>query len=195
MINNQKKLPPEQRQLTAQLKKTENGQEVTVIARDCFFEPGKDGKQNCNIETDATAPAGIKQQPDDVVITFDRAKLQNLYQERTISQDIYNSLIEMLNNHNKALELSERVNNPNEADHESCEQELQKVLSADPTDQIAAMRSLLMISESFINNNNVNQKTTLRNKHINPEIIQLAMRITAKLLKKLRRAIKSTQFT
>lgn len=102
-VNKQKKLQ-NQRQLCTQLTSTENGTEVKVIARESFFENNENAERISNIQPNIEdgIVKGIKLKPDDIMITFDKKKIQKIYKDKKISIDTYNELIEMLDIHEQA---------------------------------------------------------------------------------------------
>ena len=157
-MNDQKKLPPEQRQICALIQGKEGGSEVKVVARESFLKIGDDGKTTFDTEPDRENGFGIKLKPDDAILSFDRKKIQKLYENKTISLETYNALLEMLDSQDSLFKAARGPGFTFES------QDTSKAL-----DQMAAIRNLLSIDELCNASNNAARNRIAKNKRINPE--------------------------
>ena len=155
--NDQKKLRPEEKQIRMSALTTKNGPEVTVIARDSFFGIDANGKCILTTEPD-TKTFSIKLQEDDTIITFDRKKIQSIYNDKIISTEIYKTLIDILNDQIKLM-------NPT-ADSAIKHAHIEEAILKLPR-QMEAVRTLLASIKLL---DIEKQKFFLKDNHINTEI-------------------------
>lgn len=141
----------DQMNIIAKMQPTNEGNELTLIAR-----------ENTPSDPKALTDTDAKEEGD-ISITITKEKAQRLHEEGITDKETSNIIVEMFENHERTVNLSKQ-----RASKEIIEEAIQRDTKQLPK-QIAAMRHLLSIKDLIEENNEADKMSPLFKENVDPE--------------------------